>query len=560
MRLRWNAAHFSSILVILLASVSSRAQVISGVEWAGADRIGVEELSSGSFLKRGAALTEDLMRLEMARVDSVYFSRGYLAVELDIGLLHSGDAVAVRMTLFEGERASIRDVTVTGCTGDEKEDLIESLGIATGSGFDPLRLGRRMKEYLDLKVESGYPFAQVWLTGFSFDDRLNSVDLVISQYSGERATVSNVVFEGIAGTDSSFALRISRLKKGGLFSERDIERCRDYLTGSRVFKSVGLVRVLMREAAEVDLVIPVVEKDNSNSFLGAFGFYQEDSGDYKLNGSLSLDLRNIAGKGRDINLDWLNDGQKYSDTKLIYREPFFLSMPFHVDSQLRQTIKDTLYDMASGGISFDIPVGPAYSITTGAAVERTLFGAQSSVEKNSKQRYRLGLKRDRGRGLRFGFYVEGARRNSLYADGKRDIVNQLLYRFEGSYEFEVRARQSFFSRLISEGIFSRGDISISEMFLLGGARSLRGYRENQFRGEKTGCLNLEYRFGEESRLFLFNDTGAYYRSGQGWEVRNGSGFGVVSSSQFGIVELSFGVGEELSLSSTRIHISLTEKF
>ena len=326
MRLKWNAAHFSSILLILLASVSSQAQVISGVEWAGADRIGAEELSSGSLLKRGAVLTDGLLQLEMARVDSVYFSRGYLAVELGIGIEPSGDAVAVRMTLYEGDRATIGEVTVTGGTDDEKEGLIESLGLASGTGFDPLGMGRRMEKYLDLKVESGYPFAQVWLTGFSFDDQRNSVDLVISQYSGERASVSDVIFEGIAGTDSSFALRMSRLQKGGRYSERDLERCYEYLSGSGVFKSVERARVIMREAGAVDIVVPVVEKNNSNSFLGAFGFYQEDSGDYKLNGSLNLDLRNIAGKGRDINLDWLNDGQKYSDTKLVFREPDLISI------------------------------------------------------------------------------------------------------------------------------------------------------------------------------------------------------------------------------------------
>ena len=560
MRLKWNAARFSSILAIVLAAVSSQAQVISKVEWLGVDLIDREELISESYLDRGTIFTENLMKLELARVDSVYFSHGFLAVELEVDLLPVDDAVAVRLSLFEGKKATIGEITVTGGSVPEKEDLIKSLGIEEETDFEPLLLGESMAVFLDRQVDSGYPFAQIWLTGFSFDDSTNRVDLVFSQYRGDRSTVSNIIFEGIARTDSSFALKMSRLKRGKPFREKDLERCSDYLVGSGLFKSIGQIRVIRSDEARVDLVIPVVEKKNNNSFLGAFGFYQEDSGDYRLNGSLRLDLRNVAGKGRDINLDWLNDGQKYSNTRLIFKEPFFLSMPFHVDGELRQTIKDTLYDMASGGASFRIPVGPVYSITTGIAAERTLFGAQSTIDRNSKHKYRLGLIRDRGSGFRFNFYLEGARRSNRYTDGKREIENQLLYWFEGSIEIELRARQSFYSRLITEGIFFTGDISISEMFLLGGARSLRGYRENQFRGEKTGCLNLEYRFGEESRLFFFNDTGAYYRTGQGWEIRNGSGFGVVSSSQFGIVELSFGVGDELSLSSTRIHISLTEKF
>ena len=145
-------------------------------------------------------------------------------------------------------------------------------------------------------------------------------------------------------------------------------------------------------------------------------------------------------------------------------------------------------------------------------------------------------------------------------DGETSVDRQLLYSFEGQVEVPAFAGQSFFSRLASEGVFSTGDVEPAETYPLGGARSLRGYRENQFRGEKIAWSNLEYRFGGESRIFLFYDIGAYYRNIEGWNLKTGLGFGLRSSSALGTVELSFGVGDRLSLEGTRIHISLIENF
>ena len=43
-------------------------------------------------------------------------------------------------------------------------------------------------------------------------------------------------------------------------------------------------------------------------------------------------------------------------------------------------------------------------------------------------------------------------------------------------------------------------------------------------------------------------------------MKNGVGFGLRSVSPLGVIELSFAVGDRLSLEGTRIHISLQEQF
>ncbi|MDP3684470.1 MAG: BamA/TamA family outer membrane protein, partial [Ignavibacteria bacterium] len=47
-------------------------------------------------------------------------------------------------------------------------------------------------------------------------------------------------------------------------------------------------------------------------------------------------------------------------------------------------------------------------------------------------------------------------------------------------------------------------VEISDMFLMGGTNSLRGYRENQFLASRIAWTNLEYRFLLTRRTFAFS--------------------------------------------------------
>jgi outer membrane protein assembly factor BamA len=157
-------------------------------------------------------------------------------------------------------------------------------------------------------------------------------------------------------------------------------------------------------------------------------------------------------------------------------------------------------------------------------------------------------------------HVEGAYRKSYLRSGRAERDGELLYRFDGFIAAPTWGNQSAHVRIVSEAVFSSGAIPLAELFPLGGATTLRGDREGQFRGERIAYATVEYRFGEEGWLFLFDDVGAFYRGDGGWTVKNGSGFGLRSQSPLGAVVLSFGVGEKLSLEGTRIHIALVQKF
>jgi outer membrane protein insertion porin family len=100
----------------------------------------------------------------------------------------------------------------------------------------------------------------------------------------------------------------------------------------------------------------------------------------------------------------------------------------------------------------------------------------------------------------------------------------------------------------------------------GGARTLRGYREDQFRGDQVLLVSLEYRIGDPrtGRLYGFVDAGGHRRKRDGEAVSEqlhiGYGLGLRAAMSSGLFDLAFGIGEERSFSEIKVHVSLQQRF
>jgi outer membrane protein insertion porin family len=545
--------------LLVLCAPPCAGSVIGTVTYDTGGELPASALAGESLLREGAPLSDSLLAAELVRLDSLLFSYGRLGAAITVDTVRGDGRCEMHITVAEGARTAVGDVTVSGSTLYTPAEVIRILGAGDEAPFDPPALGDAMERLLLEYNDAGFPYAQVWLTGFQYRPEGNRADLSFSIFEGDRAMIARVLFDGLTKTDTALALRTSRLRAGEVYNERSVRRSSDFLRAANLFETVGEAAVRRGRGGTVDVVLPVTERKRDNRFQGAFGFSRRDGGEYILNGSAEAELRNIAGTGRNAFFSWMNDGRDYSRVDVGYREPFLFSAPIHLDLEVRQVIQDTIYTFHSGGLYLGIPIGPDLSAVVGAAADRNVPG-EGDLVRSIRQRYRIGFEGRRGRFLGIRAHVEGAYRRSYYSGDRTEREGQILYFFEGTAEVPTFRRQSIFCRLASEAVFSSGDIPPAERFPLGGAKTLRGYRENQFRGERILFSNIEYRFGGEGRIFVFDDVGWLYRGDGGWSVKNGVGFGLRSVSPLGIIELSFAVGDRLSLEGTRIHISLLEQF
>ena len=117
--------------------------------------------------------------------------------------------------------------------------------------------------------------------------------------------------------------------------------------------------------------------------------------------------------------------------------------------------------------------------------------------------------------------------------------------------------------------FSSSTMDVSDLFRLGGASTLRGYREGQFLGSRIVWTNLEYRFLVAPRSFFYGfvDIGyivqpviAAVSMTASENSKIGYGIGVRMDSALGLIGVSFALGEGDTFSTSKIHIRLINEF
>ena len=107
--------------------------------------------------------------------------------------------------------------------------------------------------------------------------------------------------------------------------------------------------------------------------------------------------------------------------------------------------------------------------------------------------------------------------------------------------------------------YGRGDLTEFNQFRLGGQGSLRGYRDDQFRGDRMILGSLEYRFPLAKKIqgALFTDFGGVWDTGLRPRNLKGSfGFGVALNTPMGPLRLDYGRGSQ----GGRFHFSVGTSF
>jgi hemolysin activation/secretion protein len=249
--------------------------------------------------------------------------------------------------------------------------------------------------------------------------------------------------------------------------------------------------------------------------------------------------------------------------------------------RLEQVGQDTLYTWQSAGLEAERGVGRVagtlLGVSLGAFGDRNVF-SEGSLQRSSRWRGTVGANAmwgsDRaGKLARIGVAVTQAFKTNTYrapATGPGD-VRQTIY--DGTARVLVPAWRSLHLAVDGrvEWLESAEDsVPLSEQFYLGGARTVRGYRENQFHGRRVAWARNELRLGRSARdgFYMFVDAG-YVRQESpqpDGTVRvdgtglTGYGFGVRSVSRVGRLDLSFAVSDGISLRSTKVHVLLEQNF
>lgn len=483
----------------------------------------------------------------------------------------------------EGASARVRRMHVSGASHFTGDEVTRELGLQPGSEFDPRRLASRVQSLLSRYDADGYPFVEVWVDSIGVDPDSAAVDLSLYLVEGTARNLESVRVEGLKKTRPELAVKIAGITPGVPYRSQLLEDAYLRVVSSGVFTDVEFPTVRMSaDGSGVDAVLHVNEPARSHAFVAALGYASASANTKRvLSGYAQLELNNIGGTLKDFGATWSNDGAGRGETHIHYRDRLFLGHRLGVGLRLEQVGQDTLYTWQSAGLEGERGLGrmagTLLSFSLAGYGDRNVF-SEGALMRSSRWRASTGATamwgNDRaGSYARLGANVTFAFKHNSYrepATGPGD-VRQTIY--DGTTGLLFPAWRNL--HVAVDGRLEWLDsgeesVPLSEQFYLGGARTVRGYRENQFHGRRVAYARNELRLGRSPRdgFYAFVDAG-YVRQeipqADGSTLIDGTGltgygFGVRSLSRAGRLDLSFAVSDGLSLRQTKVHVILEQNF
>jgi len=476
--------------------------------------------------------------------------------------------VAVLVSIDEGPEVRLTDLEFRTDGGDVPEALLRSLDLRPGAHLTRDALAADTDALLASYADYGRPFVEVALptsVELSADGGLSGR---IEIRKGPDTWFGDVVVAGNDVTREHVITRETGIKRGETFSETRLSEVRPRLERLPYLDAVEEPVVAVDpESGEATVGVAVAE-GTSNRISGALGLSGGKGTSDELTGLVDIELGNIAGTGRSATAAWERIRESQTEISFSYTEPWMFGAPLDVGVAGSQSVRDTFYTTTEGDLLVTARVGDRTRFTWSVGAMRYVPGpAGESTTKSVRTAFSVAYDGSDApwnptAGTRLSAGIEYSDKE-VVETGRDESSGTATAEAQGF--LRVRERQVLSLRGRAEVLAStEEEVPFHELLVLGGARSLRGYREEQFRGTRVALVSVEYRFllGRRSRAIAFVDAGYWYREGSNpaKDTNLGYGIGLRGDTRLGTISIDYGLGEGDDLLDGKLHVGLIREF
>ncbi|MBM3325337.1 MAG: hypothetical protein FJY66_06680, partial [Calditrichaeota bacterium] len=497
-------------------------------------------------------------------------AKDYLLAHADSVRIDTTRRGRLNLTIFVslGSLARIREVRWQGDSISVMPKTIHAARIHGGATFHWASLFADIEAILNDLSNRGFPFARVSILDIvPRAGDTPEVDVILRIQRGPQTRVNFLEFTGNRLTKPRVLERQTRLRLGSLYSETAAIRARRHLRKLPFLSSVKTPEIVFDKEGQTGLAFHVTESPSTRiDFVAGYLPGRGEGQEGTFTGLVDLTLLNLAGTGRRAQVHWDRPNRSVQTIRLGYEEPWVAGLPLVLGAGFEQRIEDTLYVKRAASLR-------ATAMLT-EVVEVWGTARYDEVIPDSISRAALGILSTHTSGVEIGLLWDtrdwprnprsGAMFSTLAGLAWRRASDGIPKENENHYQHnsagvDAEIAVEIFPRWVGDvAIHGRmlesdePEIPLPDLFRLGGARSLRGYREEQFLGSRIGWTNLELRYwlGPSSRFFAFVDGGAYFRQRMEGENRVrlqdfkvGSGIGIRIETGVGIWGFDYALGE-----------------
>ena len=580
-----------TLLLAFICITQAMAQFrVIDIQFVGNEHFSNQRLRNWCTLNIGINWDPSLVEGANKKLLQALHEQGYLLARVDsVSLSENSQEGSIRLTwhIKEGKPFYLSDITV-------EADSLSSLAIENQMASRAGDIYRETQIEGDLRhigrycAVHGFPFATIEIAGSKIRSTESTYEIAITikVKAGKRITIGNLILRGNTITRDRVILRDLDISKGDIYNQDIIDNIPENLSRLGFFRKINPAKLIAIDSTTTSLLIEV-EEGNTTTFDGVLGYIPPArdviAKEGYFTGSIQLGLRNLFGTGRKFEVDWRKPDRLSDEFKVYYEEPWVFNYPVNLGLGLQRIVRDTTFIDRLYYLNSKLRISSFWKATLNLTQKSSTPDSSASrdlrLASNTVLSGELGIEFDNRdyppnprSGLHyFTTYSYGLKKNK---GPTFLIIEDSLSRKEELQKIQLGI--SYYIGLWRNQIFalhfygatirgSKNQLQLTDHFWFGGARSLRGYRENQFHGTTISWANLEYRFliGRDARIFIFNDWGFYNysdKSGKNQDILPGYGLGIRFNTPLGIMAIDFGFGRGDSFSNGKIHFGVVNTF
>ncbi|MBQ7498027.1 MAG: outer membrane protein assembly factor [Selenomonas sp.] len=490
----------------------------------------------------------------------------------------------VIVTFHVLENPVLTDIEITGNTVEKSEELYDRMGVKKGEILNSRILHENIQAIQELYHKDGYILMKV--SDMNIDP---SGKLVIKINEGK---LEGYAVKGNKKTKDRVILREMRQKPGEPFNSKLARRSVQRVYNLGFFEDVN---IKMNPGVEPNAVI--MEVDVKEQRTGTFGVGAGYSSSDGILGMINVGDKNFLGTGDAVTLTYQRSGSESDAQGFVfsYRRPWIDKRETVGTLKIyNRTYEYSDYDTsgdekesymrryAGGEITFGRPVSE-YSTNY-----LTLRNRKDTYVRHEDDGNVVWTNPDGS--IHWGYHDEAWKkynfgttrsitlqhvtdtRDNVYnpTEGGRVSLTAEVAGFGGDFDFQKASIEDtrYFkvssNRVIAvRGMYGYGHGHLSEFnqYRVGGQDTLRGYRDDQFRGDRMALLSIEYRFPLANKV-----QGAVFADGGGaWSDRflphsnalhASVGVGISFNTPIGPVRIDYGRGDQ----GGRVHFTVGGAF
>lgn len=427
-----------------------------------------------------------------------------------------------------------------------------------------------LKESINQKyTNEGFAFNRVKSTFLGLENELPIVE--ISVFTGGKRLINGFVLKGYTKVPKRFVRNLEKEFLGKTYEKENLLKINSRLENHPfVLLERAPQTLFTKDSTQIYLTL---QKKKANNFDGILGFGNNDKRKFSFTGSINLNLKNVFNSFESISLYWQRNQQSGQNFDLQTDIPYLFGSNFGTNLNMNIYRQDSTFANVKFRpalyfhLSSKQKIGARGNFEISSVLDDTYTSGQDFskkgagffyefTENSTEPLFVFKTKIIAEADLLSSFYQN---LNKTFKQNRYFLFAERNFHLKGNHYFNVKAESAMLD--------SNGEVSVNELFRVGGYNSLRGFNEQSL-------FTDFYAFGGAEYRYLVSNQAFFDVFGQLANVRNstnktnsklysfGLGFNFILPIGLMTFQVSNGqqFGNPFQFQDTKIHWGIISKF